>query len=190
MNFTEPVAGPTGDRHSVPVTRWLWSASLLGLAAMFLLPTAPVQASPDAGAAVTRSGAGALTADYFASRLFARTNFRRVARGCRPLRLDPSLILAAQRHSDLMSSEADLSHRLAGEGDLVARDVAAGYTHWRILAENLAWGQPTPRAVFRAWLQSPEHRANLDNCRLRDVGFGVAITGGRPWVTADFGRHL
>ncbi|RNM14015.1 CAP domain-containing protein [Nocardioides pocheonensis] len=190
MNFTEPVASRPGDRHSVRVTRWLWSASLLGLVAIFLIPAAPVQASSENGAAVTRSTTGALTAEYFASRLFARTNYRRVARGCRPLRLDPALVLAAQRHSDLMSYTADLSHRLAGEGDLVARDVAAGYTHWRILAENLAWGQATPRAVFHDWVQSPEHRANLDNCRLRDVGFGVAFSGGRPWVTADFGRHL
>lgn len=190
MNFTEPVAGHPGDRHSVRVTRWLWSASLLGLVTMFLIPAAPVRASSETGAATSRSAVGALTAEYFETRLFARTNYRRVARGCRPLRLDPSLALAAQRHSDLMSAEADLSHRLAGEGDMVTRDVAAGYTHWQILAENLAWGQATPRAVFRAWLLSPEHRANLDNCRLRDVGFGVSITGGRPWVTADFGRHL
>jgi uncharacterized protein YkwD len=190
MNFTEPVAGPPGHRHSVRVTRWLWSASLLGLASVFLLPTGPVQATSYDASSTTRSAAGTLTAEYFETRLFARTNYRRVARGCRPLRLDPSLILAAQRHSDLMAYQSDLSHRVAGEGDMVARDVAAGYTHWRILAENLAWGQPTPRAVFRAWVQSPEHRANLDNCRLRDVGFGVAFTGGRPWVTADFGRHL
>ena len=69
------------------------------------------------------------------------------------------------------------------------RAVNAGYTNWRILAENLAWGQATPRAVFRDWMHSPGHRANLDNCRLRDVGYGVVIRNGRPWVTGDYGRH-
>jgi uncharacterized protein YkwD len=194
MNFAETVASPRDRRHSVRVTRRLWTTGLLALVSLLLLPIAPAQSSAYdasyAGATATRSAAATLSAQYFETRLFKRTNYRRVAHGCRPLRLNSSLALAAQRHTDLMAYQSNLSHRVAGEGDLVARDVAAGYTNWRILAENLAWGQPTPRAVFRAWVRSPEHRANLDNCRLRDVGFGVAITGGRPWVTADFGRHF
>jgi uncharacterized protein YkwD len=72
---------------------------------------------------------------------------------------------------------------------LQVRAVNAGYTNWRLLAENLAWGQSTPRQVFRDWVHSAGHRANLDNCRLRDIGLGVVIRGGRPWVTQDFGRR-
>jgi uncharacterized protein YkwD len=58
-----------------------------------------------------------------------------------------------------------------------------------MLAENLALGQARPAAVFREWLQSAAHRVNLDNCRLRDVGVGVVIQAGRPWITEDFGRR-
>jgi len=126
----------------------------------------------------------------FEARLFARANYRRSLHGCAPLRLDGHLLAAARLHSSRMSDSNNLSHRLAGEGDLAVRAVNAGYVRWRLLAENLAWGQSSPGMVFRAWVNSPEHRANLDNCRLRDVGFGVVIRGGRPWVTADFGRHF
>ena len=126
----------------------------------------------------------------FEHRLLLRTNYRRALHGCRALRLNAALVHAARLHSTRMSYQGDLSHRLAGEGGLAERAVAAGYLNWRILAENLAWGQSTPRAVFRAWVASPGHRANLDNCALRDVGFGVVYSAGRPWVTADFGRHV
>jgi len=125
----------------------------------------------------------------FDSRLFARTNARRARHGCRPLRLDASLVTAAEQHGLRMVAERDLSHQLPGELPIQGRAVAAGYTRWRILAENLAWGQTTPAEVFRDWVRSPEHRANLDNCRLRDVGISTILAAGRPWVTEDFGRR-
>jgi uncharacterized protein YkwD len=122
-------------------------------------------------------------------RLLTRVNHRRAKRGCRQFRLNADLVLAARRHSSAMAQRRELSHRLSGEADLAVRITRAGYTHWRILAENLAWGQASPRAVMRAWVHSAGHRANLDNCRLRDIGLGVVMRNGRPWVTADFGRR-
>jgi uncharacterized protein YkwD len=142
-----------------------------------------VDAEPTARTSTT------LTAGQFESRLFKRINTRRVNHGCRVFRSNSALELAAQRHTSLMSYDNELSHLLPGESDLATRITQAGYTHWRRLAENLAWGQSSPRAVFRAWVHSAGHRANLDNCRLRDIGFGVLIRNGRPWVTADFGRR-
>jgi len=163
---------------------------LLGLLCL-VTPAAHAAPAGSGDAAVSgRASYVTLGAADFENRLFARTNARREARGCRPLRLDSALALAASRHSSLMSSESELTHRLADEGGLVERAVSAGYTPWRLLAENLAWGQSTPREVFHDWVQSPGHRANLDNCRLRDVGIGVVISSGRPWVTQDFGRRL
>lgn len=82
-----------------------------------------------------------------------------------------------------------LSHRLSGEADLGTRVTRAGYTNWRIVAENLAWGHSTPAAIFRAWIRSPGHRANIDNCRLRHIGIGVELRRGGPWVTQDLGRR-
>jgi uncharacterized protein YkwD len=190
--FSEALASDDSDRHSVPVKRPLWFSLLLGLACLApgVLTTGAAEAVPAPARTGTRSTAMSLTADQFESRLLARTNYRRLARGCRPIRLNAALVLAARRHSAAMADQSLLSHRLAGEGDLAARAEAAGYVNWRILAENLAWGQASPREVFRAWVRSPGHRENLDNCRLRDVGFGVVYQGGRPWVSADFGRRF
>lgn len=198
MNTVEPLASTGRDRHRERVTRRMGSAVLLGLLGLGvgLVPAAGAQAAATPGSATPSSAevgqrsAGLISADYFERRLFARTNLRRAARGCRPLRLDGALTLAAHRHSNLMVTQSNLSHRLAGEPDLSVRAPSAGYTHWRILAENLAWGQTTPRQVFRDWVASPGHRANLDNCKLRDVGIAVVIANGRPWVTADYGRHF
>jgi len=161
---------------------------LMCLVSIGLLPAPATQA---AGTGSTTPGVRGttLSAAAFGSRLLVRMNHRRIDQGCHQLRVSSALVLAAQRHTDAMAARSELSHRLAGEADLAGRAVSAGYTHWRILAENLAWGQAGPRAVFRAWVRSAGHRANLDNCRLRDVGIGVVIRNGKPWVTADFGRR-
>ena len=53
------------------------------------------------------------------------------------------------------------------------------------------WGQnvgkgPTIRAVFRAFMRSADHRANmLDRC-YRRAGYGVVKTRGVVWVTVNF----
>jgi uncharacterized protein YkwD len=165
--------------------------SLLALAAT-LAPGSPAVATTAGSSAVGTarpSSATALGPAEFGTRLLGWMNLRRARHGCHQFRPDAALALAAARHNDAMWEQNQLSHRLAGEADLGARISAAGYLRWRRLAENLAWGQTSPRAVFRAWVQSPGHRANLDDCRLRDVGIAVAFQGGRPWVTTDFGRH-
>jgi uncharacterized protein YkwD len=170
--------------------RFSFSTTLLGVVVACAGAGAPglAQAAPTTGGA-TAGTASLISTQTFEQRLLARTNHRRALHGCRALRSNTSLVTAARLHSARMSIQSDLSHRLGGEPDLVGRAVSAGYTPWRMLAENLAWGQSTPRAMFRAWVASPAHRANLDNCRLRDVGIGVVFRDGRPWATSDFGRH-
>lgn len=66
---------------------------------------------------------------------------------------------------------------------------------WRA-GENIAWGTgslSSPRAIFRAWIHSPEHRANILG-RYSQVGIGLAVGGldGRSRVhvwTQHFGSH-
>lgn len=163
---------------------------LLGLVCLpGIVPLAAAASTgPTPTGSMLRTSYVTMAATTFESRLATKVNRRRDRRGCRPIRVNSALQLAARRHSTLMFHARELSHRVAGEADLATRVTRAGYTHWRILAENLAWGQSSPRAVFRAWVHSAGHRANLDNCRLRDIGVGVLIHNGRPWVTADFGR--
>jgi uncharacterized protein YkwD len=66
---------------------------------------------------------------------------------------------------------------------------------WRA-GENIAWGTgklASPRAVFRAWIHSPEHRANILG-RYSQIGIGMVVGGlrGRQDVhvwTQHFGSH-
>jgi len=74
----------------------------------------------------------------------------------------------------------------------------AGYTAsrcWRA-GENLAWGideHGTVRSIFRAWMQSPDHRRNILS-RFSHVGIGLRVgtlAGNRKtrvW-TQHFGSH-
>lgn len=166
----------------------MWSTVLLGLvcSVLTLIEVAP----PAAATASPARGTTTFSASQFEARLLDRINHRRLNHGCRAFRSNAALLLASERHSQLMVADRELSHRLSGEASLGTRVTRAGYTHWRIVAENLAWGQSSPRAVFRAWVHSAGHRANLDNCRLRDIGVAVVLRSGRPWVTADFGRRV
>ena len=53
------------------------------------------------------------------------------------------------------------------------------------------WGQnvgkgPSVRAVFRAFMRSADHRANMLDRSYRRAGYGVFKTGGAVWVTVNF----
>jgi uncharacterized protein YkwD len=172
------------------VGKRLWLSLLVVLSFAFAgALSASADAVPSSRAVSARQAPTTFSPGDFESRLLARTNTRRARHGCRPLRQNAALTLAARLHSTRMSDQSELSHRLADELSLEGRAVSAGYTSWRLLAENLAWGQTTPDEVFREWVHSTGHRANLDNCRLRDVGVAVVIRAGQPWVTQDFGRR-
>jgi uncharacterized protein YkwD len=52
--------------------------------------------------------------------------------------------------------------------------------------ENIAYGQPTPEAVMTAWLESPGHRANIEEPEFTQIGVGAAGTTRIYW-TQNFG---
>ena len=66
------------------------------------------------------------------------------------------------------------------EHGLLDRIRRAGYLRgarsWAV-GENIAWGSgrlSTPRAIGRAWMNSPGHRANILRAEFAEVGVGVA----------------
>ena len=72
------------------------------------------------------------------------------------------------------------AHDSRSGAPFTSRIKAAGYLggarSWRA-GESLAWGRgtrATPRAIVRAWMDSPPHRANILGRRFRDLGIGVA----------------
>jgi uncharacterized protein YkwD len=162
---------------------------LLVLTGLVVTPAADARpGSPSTTAAAARS-AYSMTTYTFEGRLLTLTNQRRARVGCGPLARNVPMVRAARGHSSRMAAARKLTHQLAGEPAFSTRIVRAGYTPWRILAENIAWGTPSPALIFGSWMRSPLHRANIDNCRLHDIGLGVAYGGGYAWVTMDLGHH-
>jgi len=90
------------------------------------------------------------------------------------LNLHPSLVKAAQKHSEWMNQNKRLDHNENGKtpGDRIN---AEGYRYYTY-GENIAMGYSTAEKVFIGWLNSSGHRANIENSRFKDVGFGVSGT--------------
>ena len=122
-------------------------------------------------------------------KVIALTNKRREAHGCDPLGYRKSLRTAARRHTNRMAEAGELSHQLPGEPDLGRRVTNAGYKNWTMVAENIAVGYPTPRAVVRGWMASEGHRENILNCRLKHIGVGLVRADGVAWWTQVFGAN-
>jgi hypothetical protein len=120
-----------------------------------------------------------------AAALMRATNEDRAQQGLGPLKWDPALARAAQRHAEWMIRQGGgLSHQYSGEADLVTRVGQEG-AHFRVVAENLAVA-PNPQAVEVEWMHSPPHRRNILDARLNEVGIGLVRQGGNLWAVEDF----
>ena len=115
------------------------------------------------------------------------------------LRLNGDLSTAARRHSRAMVSKRFFSHTSPDGTTFLDRIKATGYLSgarsWNV-GENIAYGSgslSTPRAISRAWMKSPGHRANILSSAFRSIGVGIA--SGTPvgrdggTYTTDFGRR-
>jgi uncharacterized protein YkwD len=123
-------------------------------------------------------------------RVLLLINSNRLRRGCRSVSLDRRLIAAANLHAADMARRRYFAHdspRGDGPGDRVSR---AGY-HWRRYGENIARGFGSPYDVVSGWMHSRPHRANILDCRLGQMGIGLAIARNRTvyWVQ-DFATPL
>jgi uncharacterized protein YkwD len=165
------------------------AGTLLAAATVTVLAAVPGQASTAVPSmsprisAVTGNGA-------FISRVIVLTNRQRAKYKCPALVANAALGRAAQAHTNDMASRNYFSHYTMGNNRSPAtRMTAAGYK-WQMAAENIAAGQRTPDAVVTAWMNSPGHRANILNCKLKQIGVGygynAASTYGTYW-TQDFG---
>ncbi len=119
--------------------------------------------------------------------MVASINSFRAAEGLPPLTRCATLDVAAQNHSQDQANRNTMSH-IGGDGStMVTRADRAGYTGWRSLAENVAYGQGDVTTVMRAWMNSPGHRANILGGSTH-VGVGLArSSNGTPYWTQDYG---
>jgi len=106
--------------------------------------------------------------------VLALVNENRRRGGCDGLTLDRRLIVAANRHAADMARRGYFAHRSPngeGAGDRVED---AGYD-WSRYSENIARGQDSPAEVVNGWMNSPGHRENIMDCRLHQMGVGLAF---------------
>ena len=129
-------------------------------------------------------------------------NRERGQRGVGKLERDRRLQKAAQRHTELMLKQDCFSHQCPGESTLESRLRSAAYLIGSLLrwsfGENIAYGTDhygTPKAIVRAWMNSPGHKANILNSSFEHLGVGfVHGTPGSPRAdggtyTTDFGMR-
>jgi uncharacterized protein YkwD len=113
------------------------------------------------------------------SALLCLHNRARAAHGIRRLHGHRRLTRAARGHSRRMVRAHFFSHIGPSGARVSQRTRRVGYARRRsfAVAENLGWGtgsHATPRRIFRAWMASSLHRANVLNGRYRSIGIGVA----------------
>lgn len=103
---------------------------------------------------------------------------------------------AADKANDVIGCD-DFSHFACGR-DFTYWMQEAGYMSspcWRV-GENLAWGNGaygTVRSIFRAWMSSPGHRANiLNDFAQTGISLKIGTLAGQPGThvwTQHFGTH-
>jgi uncharacterized protein YkwD len=112
--------------------------------------------------------------------MLVRVNAERAKAGMPPLKRDPRLDAAAQRHAEDMMVRSYYNHFSPDGTSPLVRVRKAGYAP-HIVAENIARGPFTVDEVMDDWLLSHEHRANLLHPAFRDLGVGIVV-GRNPAV--------
>ncbi|MEV6978716.1 CAP domain-containing protein, partial [Kitasatospora sp. NPDC093806] len=113
-------------------------------------------------------------------------NAERAKNGCGPLRIDPKLHAAAQKHSEDMVARNFFDHVGPDGIRADARLTAAGY-RWSQWGENLDRGPTAPAVVFSRWMDGGIHQSNMLDCAFKDVGIGVATGPAGLYWTQDLG---
>jgi uncharacterized protein YkwD len=140
------------------------------------------------GCADDATGVSDLTPSWEAE-LLSLTNAHRTGMGLAALALDPTLTKASVWKARDMARRNYMEHDDPANGAAPSRSpwdrlTACGWASGGSRAENIAAGYTSPQAVITGWLNSPGHRANIENSAMRYVGFGVASS-----TTSHYGTY-
>ena len=92
-----------------------------------------------------------------------------------PLVKDDKLMEYAQDWAEYMAETGRMHHSSM-------RDIMA--LGFKLVGENIAWGQKDVETVMRTWLNSPGHKANMLSTKFSSIGCGIAET--HPSLTSIF----
>ncbi|MET9603400.1 CAP domain-containing protein [Streptomyces sp. NPDC006459] len=125
------------------------------------------------------------TATVAVQRILELVNEERAKAGLSPMKLNPLLSRAAQGHSDSMARTGIYDHRESdgsGPGDRIRR---AGYSSMSMWAENIHHRKDSPEVIMADWMKSADHRRNILDRNLNEIGIGVDASG--SYWTQNFG---
>jgi uncharacterized protein YkwD len=128
--------------------------------------------------AMSASVAPAASATLRRVRMLEKVNHARVERGVHTLKMDDEVVKIAHAHNVAMAMKKALFHT----ADLGAK---LRRVSWRVWGENVGVGMSMPR-LFRAYMASPDHRANILNGRFTHVGISFIVRHGVMWSTLIF----
>jgi uncharacterized protein YkwD len=132
--------------------------------------------------------------------VFSLLNAHREQNRVQPLRLNPALQVAAQKHSQWMARTKRLSHEslLPGMKEIYNRVEAEGY-NWSSIAETIISVSLTSSNSYSAlaqtivdnWTRDSNYDSILLDQEAVDLGIGVALSSDSlVYVTVDFGRPM
>ena len=123
------------------------------------------------------------TPESYAARMAQLINEARAAYGLRPVTVTSGTSRVALGWAQHLAAQQALSHnpRLAQQVE------ANGSPNWTVVSENVGSGYvEDPDAVFAAYLNSPGHRRNILDARMRFVGVAAVFTGNTAWDVMNF----
>jgi hypothetical protein len=137
------------------------------------------------GFAITTSAQSSTETDFMTI-----LNSQRISLGENSLAISSSLSSAAYLHSKDMAENNYFSHTSADGRTFDQRIIAAGYTSWTGLSENIAYyyGQPDAATIYNMWKNSPGHYANMTG-DYTDAGLGVYTLNNYTFCTLDLGKN-
>lgn len=127
--------------------------------------------------------AASWTSSSYASRLVELVNQARQQHGLRPLTVASGTSQVAASWTAHLDATQSLSHN----PDLRHQLETHGSPDWTTYGENVGEGPADdPDALFKAYMNSTEHRTNILNSAYRFTGVAVIIDGKTAWNTFDF----
>jgi uncharacterized protein YkwD len=127
--------------------------------------------------------------DDFAAQTIDLVNSHRATLGLRPLAVGSGLQASAVWKARHMAKYGYMAH--PDPAPPVARSAAERMAACGVSGtwgENIAAGYPTPASVVNGWLNSPGHRANIENASYTAIGSGAAASGsGQLYWAHTFG---
>ena len=144
-----------------------------------LLPTVAAAAPPRLTATAVRYDAAGTT------RLYSLVNSHRRSIGLPALTVDAGLASIARTWTATMATKEELAHN-----DALFTSATHKLLGIKLLAENVAFASLGLDRAHVVLLESPHHRANIENPAYAVGGFAVVVDAkGVTWVTEDFGSR-